>query len=126
MQRNFENVSDSACSSFKGESDMKKLLFFLALIMVVSALTACLPDEHNEILPWCKQAYTNLLVDYPDLPKSFIAGCVTSFQNGNMTAFGSLCGWEAGWDLIYQETGVVITSRPQCLQLLHESIKQAE
>ena len=105
---------------------MKKILLFLALILAVSALAACLPDQHNEYLPWCKQAYTNLLVDYPDLPKSFIAGCVTNFQNGNLAAFGSLCGWEAGWELIGQETGVIITSRPQCLQLLHDAIKDAK
>ena len=105
---------------------MKKILFILALILAISSLTACLPDEHNEYLPWCKQAYTNLLVDYPDLPKSFIAGCVTSFQNGNFEAFGALCGWETGWDLIEQETGIAITSRPECLKLLHETIKQSE
>jgi len=73
---------------------MKKILVVLAFVLVATVLISCLPEKPQDVLPYCKDSYNALLVDYPDYPSSFIGACVSYFQTGKTDAFVSLCGYE--------------------------------
>jgi hypothetical protein len=101
---------------------MKKVLLIVLLCLVASLLASCAPTEPKEMLPYCITLYEESLVDYPDLPKSYIGACVANMQTGKASAFASLCDWEPLWAMIEEsEEGVTITSRQECIQYLHNT-----
>ncbi len=99
---------------------MKKILFILVLLTVVSVLAACVPypDEPKEILPFCQDQYEENLALYSWLPPSFIGGCVSTWQSDNYAGYASLCNYEEFRVLLGNEFDTTIENRAECLQFL--------
>lgn len=73
---------------------MKKILVVIAFLVVGTVLAACLPENPQDVQPYCKAQYEALLVEYPNYPQAFIGACVAYLQTENPSAFVSLCGYE--------------------------------
>jgi hypothetical protein len=94
---------------------MKKLLIILVFLLVAAMLSACIPENPKDVLPYCKSIYEAQLVEHPDYPHSFIGYCVSYFQTGKSTAAVSLCGYEPFIESIGDPE---ITTKKDCIQYI--------
>ncbi|MBG0786852.1 MAG: hypothetical protein H0S79_17285 [Anaerolineaceae bacterium] len=94
---------------------MKKLLLVAVLLILFGVLSACIPTEPKDILPYCKETYES---DFPDYPPAFIGACVSFFQTEKPTAFVSLCGSPAFRADLNADLGSDIQTRQDCIALL--------
>ena len=76
---------------------MKKLLLHVVLfILAAILLTSCIeyPEEPNEFKPFCQEQYELILVEQPDLPRSFVGYCIQALQTGDETrGVQRFCGY---------------------------------
>jgi hypothetical protein len=102
---------------WKGET-MKKIVMFIIVVIVVSALASCVPVEPKDMQPYCRQQYENLLIEHPDYPHAFIGACVSNLQSGNINAFASLCGYEPFRTQIEEEFSITLDTKKDCIDFI--------
>lgn len=92
---------------------MKKAnILALGLLIAGLLLTSCveLPENPQEVQPFCEELYQDLLGDYPDFPHSFIGYCVATLQTGEPRGYQGLCASASFRDVIG------VTTRQQCFE----------
>jgi len=94
---------------------MKKISIVLVIILAVILIASCVPVEPKDVLPYCKNAYADLLVAFPDYPPAFVGACVSYYQTGNASAFVSLCKYEPFRDSLEVPS---ITTQRECIQYI--------
>lgn len=98
---------------------MKKTILLVVLLMVI-LLSACVPTEPKDFLPFCQANYESLLVEYPNLPQSYIGACVSALASDNKAAsYSALCNSQPLWDAINDAYNAGIDSRQDCIDFIH-------
>jgi hypothetical protein len=88
------------------------------MLTIAVMITACVPEEHKDVLPYCQEQYQDLLDSDPEFPPAFIGACVSYWQSEKPTAFVSLCGYEPIWEMLNEEYDANISSRKQCINFI--------
>ena len=71
---------------------LRVVLFILAALLLMSCTEY--PEEPREFKPFCQEQYELLLVEEPDLPRSFVGYCIQALQTGNETlGIQRFCGY---------------------------------
>lgn len=92
---------------------MKRLLLTIVLLIMASViLSSCIPQEPQDVLPFCQELYEDLLSGDPDFPHVFIGYCVATIQTGETRAAQGLCRYEGLWD------DIGVSSRKECVEYL--------
>ena len=74
----------------------KTLLSVVLFVLAALLLTSCIeyPEEPREFKPFCQEQYELILVDEPNLPRSFVGYCIQALQTGNETlGIQRFCGY---------------------------------
>ena len=99
---------------------MKKLVMFIIFATLISMLASCVPVEPQDMQPYCREQYENLLIVYPEYPHAFIGACVSYLQTGKATAYVSLCGYEPFRESIEEDKGVILDTKKDCIDYIKD------